>query len=284
MKIPLFWAKGAFKDDEGRSFFSWRWSEISVEDALKKAVEAAKSIAGRLSEGETPEHRYYGERPLREEVLKELKDGSGQTYAAITRNCYGCEVLNTAAVMFVDVDLKPISAFQMISYGIKRLFSSRTPHPMAERESEALAKLKAMTDSDKECGARVYRTYAGFRYMMTHALIEPKAEFTVKVMEFLGTDKLYMRLCAVQESFRARLTPKPWRCGVKGIAVKFPRETKAEDEKFRDWQRSYENAHLKYSTCRFMMQLGNSEVHPEIQPILKLHDDAVKATTGLLLA
>lgn len=284
MKIPLFWAKGTFEDGEGRNFSSWRWSEISIEDALKKAITAAKSVAECLSKGETPEHRYYGERPLREEVLKELKDGNGQTCAFITRNCYGCEVLNTASVMFVDVDLKPISAFQMISYGIRRLFYSRTKHPIAERESEALAKLKAMTDSDKKCGVRIYRTYAGLRYMMTHALIEPKAESTVKVMEFLGADTLYMKLCAAQESFRARLTPKPWRCGINGIAIKFPRETKTDEGKFREWQKRYENVHRNYSTCRFIAHMGSPEIHPEIQQILQLHDNAARVATDLALA
>ena len=42
---------------------------------------------------------------MREEpVLRDWKDEQGGLTAAITRNSYGCLVLNTAQIMFVDVD------------------------------------------------------------------------------------------------------------------------------------------------------------------------------------
>ncbi len=57
---------------------------------------------------------YYLDRPMREPVLREVKKDNGELAAVVTRNSYGCLVLNTARVMFVDVDLpelKPEGGF-----------------------------------------------------------------------------------------------------------------------------------------------------------------------------
>jgi len=35
-----------------------------------------------------------------------------------------------------------------------------------------------------------------------------------QVFDTLGADPPYRRLCRTQKCFLARLTPKPWRCGV----------------------------------------------------------------------
>src|SRR5205814_5995494 len=48
---------------------------------------------------------YYPDRPFREQVLQQMKTSSGDVAAVVTRNSYGCLVLNTSQIMFVDVDL-----------------------------------------------------------------------------------------------------------------------------------------------------------------------------------
>ncbi len=53
---------------------------------------------------EPPRAYAYGDRPLREEIVRSVA-GDGERAAVVTRNSFGCLVLNTAGVLFVDVDL-----------------------------------------------------------------------------------------------------------------------------------------------------------------------------------
>lgn len=122
MNFPKFWALGNFQ-----GYSCWRWSFQSLADAQASANEAARKLAGRFRAGDyPPKHGYYPDRPFREEVLQEINDAKGLA-AVITRNSYGCKVLNTERVMFVDIDLpepqKPKRGlFQM-------LFGKPTPPP-----------------------------------------------------------------------------------------------------------------------------------------------------------
>src|SRR5581483_4206218 len=93
MNFPPFWARGQTGD-----FICWRWSSTSVAEAQSLADEAAQKLADRIRVGDRPPKRggYYPNRPFREPVLQEIKDHGGKTAAVITRNSYGCLVLNTA--------------------------------------------------------------------------------------------------------------------------------------------------------------------------------------------
>jgi hypothetical protein len=106
MKLPRYWAKGTVKttDQCGRthSFSCWGWSDLSLGDAEKKGEQRAANIAQRVLKGQRLDRYLYTNRPLREEILQEFTDSQGTTYAAITRNSYGCHVLNTTNVMFVN--------------------------------------------------------------------------------------------------------------------------------------------------------------------------------------
>jgi hypothetical protein len=101
MNFPRSWAKGSHGQ-----FVCWRWLDSSLAEAAALAQEGARKVAEGFAAGGRLERRYgYADRPLREPVLRELKTSDGELAAALTRNSYGCLVLNTARVMFVDVDL-----------------------------------------------------------------------------------------------------------------------------------------------------------------------------------
>ena len=77
MKFRRYWAKGAAEAAVPRRRLfvvtCWRWSDLSIGDALAEANDAARRAARRLAEGRLQEPRYgYGDQPLREEVLREL--------------------------------------------------------------------------------------------------------------------------------------------------------------------------------------------------------------------
>ena len=94
---------------------------------------------------------------------------------------------------------------------------------------------------------------------------------------------MYVRLCRMQESFRARLTPKPWRCGFYKPFVLFPFETPAQEADFRQWESKYNDKAAQYSTCRFLIAFGASAA-PEFASLVAYHDQETKASSGLPLA
>src|SRR6266545_1040788 len=207
--IPRFWEKqvGPAEHPDGHrlELTTWGWSQKSVADARAKAGELLQLLRARLQAGTAPGRYAYGSRPVREEILRELPGATDGLAAVVTRNVYGCEVLNTAQAMFVDVDLpRPKPA-----WSLGRLLGRRALDPVEERINE----LRRILEADAWSAARVYRTAAGLRLLITDRLFEPASAEAERLMTSFGADPAFVLLCRVQKSFRARLTPKPWRCG-----------------------------------------------------------------------
>jgi hypothetical protein len=244
---------------------------------------AAEEVAARAARtGEPPRSYAYGDRPLREEVVRAVAD-EGARAAAVTRNAFGCLVLNTAGVLFVDVDL-PEPARGGSRGWLGRLFG-RGGGPRAEDlQGAALARLGDWLARNPGYGFRVYRTRAGLRYLETTRLFDPSSDEVAKALGELGCDPLYVRLCRSQQSFRARLTPKPWRCGVPVAPSRFPHETPDREAAFQGWLRDYEAASARYAVCETLPSVGDGAVHGDVVPVLRLHDEATRAASGLPLA
>ena len=203
LNFPQFWARG-----QSEGFFAWRWSFRSQADAQLLANEAAEQFAARFKIQGAPatHHDYYPDRPFREKILHEIKKDTGEVSAVITRNSYGCEVLNTANVMFVDIDLPQ----EKHSGGFfKMLFGKTQAGPSGAAQSQALGKIENWTRSHSQWGWRGYRTRSGLRLLATQDLVAADSEIANEVFAALGADELYRRLCTTQKCFRARLTPKP---------------------------------------------------------------------------
>jgi len=281
MNFPQFWALGA-----SGGFSCWRSSNHSLAEARTLADQAAQQLAehfrnGRFHNAGASGGGYYPDRPLRELILQEIKDNTGQLSAVVTRNSHGCLVLNTARVMFVDIDLPEPKA----SGGFfRRLFGKPDLPPPADEQRLAIANIENWTRNHPEWGWRIYRTRAGLRLMAMQGLVEADSEVAEGVFEALGADPLYRKLCKSQKCFRARLTPKPWRCGIRRNPERWPwLDAKAESE-FQKWQAQYQSSSSNWAACQFVSQIGNPAVHAEVQPIVKLHDDATRAASKLQLA
>jgi hypothetical protein len=255
-----------------------------MEEAQALANEAAKQLAALVKGGNFPPHHqgYYPGRPFREQVLREVKNDSGQVIAVITRNSYGCAVLNTSRVMFVDVDLpepKPSGGF------LKRLFGKPEVAPASDSlQNAVVAKAENWMRNNDGWGWRIYRTRAGLRLLATHALFEPEAAASNGVFQAMGADPLYTQLCKSQKCFRARLTPKPWRCGIWQKPERWPWLTPKTEAKFQKWEKEYESSSSEWATCRLISAIGNRDVHPDVQLIVGLHDDATRTASKLNLA
>jgi len=288
MNIPPHWSQATAEETDGRgervSSTCWRSSQLSEEDARRSALAAAKAIVQKLIAGEQPQKYGYGDVPLREEVIQRFTDGQGELFAAVTRNGYGSLVLNTASVQFIDLDFPYVSLGDQLRYVFAKLFGRSPLHPYARREVDISRRVEQFVEENPAWGLRLYRTAAGMRALVTHDLFSPAAESTLEVLRQLGSDPLYVRLCKMQESFRARLTPKPWRCGLKDKPVRWPRETEDTRESFDAWLERYSSCQADYATCRFIGSLGNSSVHEEIGTIIEVHDKITRCEEALPLA
>jgi hypothetical protein len=263
MHIPKYWAHGG--DDLSAALRCWRWSDVSVDDARRRAEARGAELAAMLHAG-TPLDRYlYGDRPMREQIIQSFVDGSGATI--ITRNLYGSLVLNTERTMFIDIDF-PTAAKSGIGL-LGRLFKRSAAE---DPESAALGQLEEWAARHRDLGMRVYRTYAGLRCIVTSQPFRAADAASIALLREADSDPLYIRLCEAQDCFRARLTPKPWRCRIRRPLPRYPWTGNREESQFRQWQTAYERAIQPFRVCRLLKCLGPAETHPEVAPVVTLHD------------
>src|SRR6266850_4398602 len=292
MNFPRFWAKGVpihlvHEQDEEVSFSPWRWSNNSLEEAQALANTAAQQLFERFTkDGESPAHYGYFDRPLREQVLRELTNGAGQTSSVITRNAYGADILNCSGAMFLDVDTADDEAADRPPGLLARLFgkASTPAAPPRSPEKMLINKLETWLANHRDWNCRLYRTRAGFRLLATHALFDPETAASNGVFSALCVDPLYRRLCQVQKCFRARLTPKPWRCNSRVPPARWPWNSARDEARFNEWQKRYSEKCRNLATCSFLGAFGSNTVHPEVEPVIAHHDEATRAHSQLSLA
>jgi len=159
-----------------------------------------------------------------------------------------------------DASAAPLGAVQ-------RLFGKR-----ANPADAALERIAEWNKRHPDLGLRVYRTAAGLRGLITNEQFSPAQNQAFDILRELASDPLYIRLCRAQDCFRARLTPKPWRCQMKMPPVQYPFDDIKQELRFTEWAQRYKGASSAYAVCAFVKHFGPTQVHPDIQPILDLHD------------
>jgi hypothetical protein len=268
MKFNRHWARAtAAVETPERSFEieCYGGSATSLDEARREAAAVAARTAEAIRAGKPRGDYPYARGPLREEVLDELTDG-GRLQAVVTRNAYGATVLNAAGVLFADIDY-PARSFSLWKW-IRGLFGGAKEDP----DEPILSRVHEYAQQNPSVGLRLYRTANGYRCLATHRLFEPGSPEAQALLEALGSDPLYIRLCRAQESFRARLTPKFWRCGSAGPPARYPWRSLEEERKYRDWQAAYERRIRDFSTCALIGSFGGPLVHGEVSRVLDLHD------------
>ncbi len=300
MRNIKYWAKSrlqkAVMAGKPLALFCWGWSETGREDAEAKAEERLVKAISRVSSGDELDW-YYDVNPMREAVIREGNDdGSGNLDFIITQNIYGCYVINTEKMMFVDIDISPEEAAPASDSIVSKVFGflfgspvvkkeeAVTPDPRAASEEKHIELLKKMAASDPDLSARVYRTFAGLRYIVTNREYDPAADETVNILNSLKCDPMYVRLCGVQKTFRARLTPKSWRCGVSNIHISYPYENAVYEKIIGDWMKQYNAAGRTHATCRYLFTVGSGSVDRSFEEMINIHDEITRADSGLKLA
>ncbi len=252
----------------------WGWgadgtaARNGAADRLRRALE-------RIRSGQPfPDNYGYGSRPLREEILQTFAGASGEPDAVISRNSYGAQVLNTARLLFLDVDIGTPGFFQRLS----SLFGA----PSAE--GLALDKLRNALRQYGRATFRIYRTASGLRAMAIDREFDPTSRDVQELMKATATDPAFSQLCRSQRSFRARLTPKPWRCHVSLPPGRHPRLDVQMQQRFASWLRQYEDRSLRYGTCRYIETVGSGSPGQNARKLLELHDRATRCNEPLPLA
>jgi len=273
MHFPKYWRRVS-----RGGVCAWGWSDESAERADDDGQLRVGRIVEWLKNGMVGERGGYGypDRPMREEVLKEFHRGENLV-AAVSRNSYGCAVLNTTDAFFIDVDEPHASLSSLVA----SLFGGKK-----KLEPTVVKKVEQWVADRPDWGWRIYRTAAGLRLLATQAPVGPDAAECARAFDAFGADRLYRRLCASQRCFRARLTPKPWRCGVAKLPnqARWPWSDAEAEASFRGWQRNYEEAATGVATCQLVGQFGNQNIHPDLQALVAFHDEATRAAAGLDLA
>ncbi|MEZ7892152.1 MAG: hypothetical protein QMC67_10425 [Candidatus Wallbacteria bacterium] len=284
-----YWARSSkhrVKTDERMiSLWCWGWSSVSLEDARNNAETRVLQAVERLNSRQCAENYPYGANPLKEVLVKSDEKNTQSPRFVITQNSYGCHVLNTGRLMFVDVDIEmPLIGFE----GLKKLWASLTfkkyVDPLKRLENEAIDKLNKYAANNSDFGARVYKTKNGFRYIISNREYEPAGADTIAIFNMLGADPMYSRLCKLQNTFRARLTPKSWRIGLDPIRISYPFENKEFEDNYKNWNKKYFETIENFATCRFLFEIGNSHGASNLEDVIVLHDEMTKAYSSLPLA
>lgn len=280
MHFPRFWTTVNQGDVS-----AWGWSDESRAKAEGHAQERLLKILERLRHGGRPTANRYGypDRPMREEVLREFRDGSGGLAGAVTRNSYGCLVLNAVNLLIVDVDAPAAKESRFLA----GLFGFKKPDNNGGRDvfiEDLNSRISGWLAASPEWGWRVYRTAAGMRLVATHKPFAPADIVTAKAFDAFGADPLYRRLCGTQKCFRARLTPKPWRCGMDKPRGRWPWGNEKTEARFRQWETKYLAKAKDYATCQLLGHFGSSVTDRALMPLIEFHDQISQAGSGLPLA
>lgn len=204
---------------------------------------------------------------MHEPVLSEICYSRKQQ-GIITRNRYNCLVLNTDRLLIVDVDL-----------GTPKYTDPRdcpVSCQVAISQQQAIAALEALVEQFPNLGFRVYRTRNGLRYLCTTHEFHPLEPKSQRLMKSLYADPLYARLCKFQATFRARLTPKPWRVE--------PNERTEQliCDRITGIVLPSSNP---YAVCHLIEIVGERSILPEFEPIVESHDAYCRVSRlGLELA
>lgn len=288
MKIPKYWVKSEpmMGQRDGREFpvQVWGWSTESPEAAARDAKHRLTRVLDRLREQQLGDYGDYVDRAIREPILEEHA-GDEKLIYVVTRNAYGSDVLNTTRAMFIDVDVEQPKQTSGLVLLLKSLFGGNAAS-QAEDPTAAgpLAKLRRVVEADRRMVVRVYRTFAGFRHLITSAEYEPGSTESERIMEALGADPLYRRLCRVQDCFRARLSPKPWRVGMNAPKQRYPFDDPQKEAEQRRWESEYRRRCEGYATAELVEIMGNPFPNPDIAPVVERHDEACLAHEGEQLA
>ena len=247
------------------------WSDVSQAEADANANARLLRILAWLKSKrhqDLDRYSYVIDDVIIEEVLERVAlQGGGEV--VVTRNAYGAEILNTDRALFVDVDVPRPKPKRRGLFG---LFGGKEPPPYDELIAAKLAEIERWQDEHPDVALRVYRTHSGLRVVVLNEPFAPDEPRGAAVLTGLCTDDLYRALCRRQRCARARLTPKPWRIGLKPPALVGAQANEHRRLEIDAWLREYERTREASAVCREVATFGQAAPHPVVARVLAIHD------------
>lgn len=229
---------------------------------------AAAELKRKLWQGNKEKY----ETPICEEITQSIDSRN-----IITRNRYGALVLNSEDHAFLDIDLDTPLPFAGIKTFLLQLIGKLPKKSRAQQLEELIRQV--INSRFPYTPFRLYRTANGFR-LLTPAKGEANSRLMEEMMQYFRCDPLYMTLCARQNCFRARLTPKPRRMGMKtALKFRFPFCEEEKNER-KKWLTEYNTRSENYKTCTLAAVFG-ADLNT---PVVKIHDELCKCGSDLPLA
>lgn len=274
MEFYNFWARSEAIPANGEKVKFVKcvgYSNESTADALRVANERAQHAASMMNNNQPLDYSYR-QLPFREEVIERFTQDD-ELVTVLSRVHYGAIVLNTTQVLFADIDLPQGKPKAKSGGGLFSFFSKKKPAtPPKPPGSDLIKKIEQLCEASPYLGLRLYRTAAGFRCMATSSTYAVNDDKATELLKSLRSDELYVTLCRRQRCFRARLTPKPHRLGMRQPPHHFPSQNQQEETAMKQWLQEYEEKSKQYATCALVGQFGNQQISPDVESILELHE------------
>ena len=154
-------------------------------------------------------------------------------------------------------------------------------------EKIVMDRVTAWLASHTDWNFRIYRTPAGMRLIATHRKFAPSESAVSECFEALKSDTMYRQMCLRQNCFRARVSPKPWRIGMKAKLRPRPGVWPVKEEHLparERWIAEYEQNASGFAACSFADSKGSGVTDPAVQPVVQWHDELCRAESSLPIA
>lgn len=205
----------------------------------------------------------------------------------------------------------------------ERMQQHANAQKLAELSSLMTKQLQQRVANYPKESFRLYQTPAGFRLIATHDTVLPNDDVVGQWFAYFHADANYVRLCQMQQCFRARLTAKPWRMSEvteQHILTKtIPRHDfflmndvddglhhdsmdEMDDEQYAEfarqqaniakrqqWIADYDTFAKNYKACRYLDRFGSpksedSTTQKAINEFVEWHDKACQVDKDLPMA
>jgi hypothetical protein len=98
----------------------------------------------------------------------------------------------------------------------------------------------------------------------------------------VGADDVYRELCREQDCFRARLTPKPLRCGIEMPTWSSYSGCLVSDEgELARYVNAYDILADHFKVCKLTQTIGGGIIHRDLRALVDLHDQMCKVSSDL---
>ena len=174
-----------------------------------------------------------------------------------------------------------LSGIGIALWVLMKILNGRPYGTIEQREEKlidkALIPVKEFSENHPDWRMRIYQTPAGLRVLVMHDIFNPIDPIVENFFATVGTDPVFVFMCKMQECFRARVSPKPWRISEPKLDQGVWPVDRTLIKERKDWVSSYEMASQGYASCRYLKTIGSELLNEKCEKLRVVHDDYCRA-------